>query len=80
MPATQYLLTAVEWRTPYFTLGGEVDNAGAGHDMVVDDIQYPLLISTDDAILKIEVIVIALQFDDGFLTLLAHHLSHGPYR
>lgn len=59
MPATQYLLTAVEWCPSYLTLGGEVDNTGAGHDVIVDDIQHPLLISTDDTILKIEVIVIS---------------------
>ena len=68
---TDDFLTAVERSAAYLAAWCQEDDAGTGYDAVVNDIQHPLLVGTDDAVFQFGVVVVAFQLQQGILAVLA---------
>ena len=56
--------------------GCQEDGAHTRHEMAIDDIEHPLLIGSNHAVLQFDIIVVALQLQDVLLSLFTNHLRH----
>ena len=72
MPRTQNLLATVEGSTSNLALGGEVYQPCTWYHVIVDNVKHALLIGTNDAVFQFGVVVVALQLQKRFFTVLAN--------
>ena len=79
MPRAYHLLTGVERSPAAVVERREEDKTRARHEDVVDDIDHSMLVGTDDAVFEFDVIVVALELLDTFLTVLAQQLTRDGF-
>ena len=58
MPAAKDLLTTIKRGATQFVVWCEINDAAAGHQVVVDDVDHPLLVSTCHEFLQLDVEVV----------------------
>ena len=75
MPAAQYFFTAIERGTPQFVVWRQINDTGAGYQIVVDDVYHPQLVSACHKFLQLDVEVVFLHLEEGLFALFLDAIS-----